>query len=219
MPEVLTHQETTLVLGKAVAPEALQDDTVGRVLERLDASGTLKVCTACAVRADRVFGVDTRYVHVATTSITVDGESPPPEEAEEPEGPCRITDGYSQDQRPDLKHCVFATRCVDRVVPLWGTPTDGNASDNTVQNTLWSNIATFPAQHGVAPGASIYVADAAWVTEDNLAALGDPLVITRVPATYHACGQLIAEAGAPKTWDEVGSLAHTKPTKHRPVTS
>ena len=81
-------------------------------------------------------------------------------------------------------------------MPIWGAPADGNASDKTVNNTLLSNIATFLAKHGVAPGAYIYVADAALVTEDNLAALGDTLFITRLPATYNECERLIAEAVA-----------------------
>lgn len=72
---------------------------------------------------------------------------------------------------------------MDRAVPLWGKPEDGNASDNTVQNTVLSDIATFLAKHGVAPGADISVADAALVTEDNLAARGDTLFISRLPAT------------------------------------
>jgi hypothetical protein len=71
---------------------------------------------------------------------------------------------------------------VDRTVPIWGKPEDGNASDTIVNHTLLSDIATFLAQHGVAPGASISVADAALVTEENLAALGDTLFISRLPA-------------------------------------
>jgi transposase len=219
LEEFFTHQDTALLLGKAVPPEAFQDDTVGRILERLYATGTMKVFTACAVRADRVFGFDKRYVHFDTTSITVYGEYRPPEEAGESEVPFQITYGYSKDKRPDLKQFVLSTLCVDRAVPLWGKPEDGNASDKTVNNTLLSNIATFLAQHGVAPGAYIYVADAALVTEDNLAALGDTLFITRLPATYNECGRLIAEAVAHHTWEDVGILAHTKPTKNRPVTS
>src|SRR2546426_7262786 len=219
LEEFFTHQDTALLLGKAVAPEAFQDDTVGRVLERLYATGTMKVFTACAVRADRVFGFDKRYVHFDTTSIMVYGDYLLPEDAQEHEIPFRITYGYSKDKRPDLKQFVFATLCVDRAVPLWGTPEDGNASDKTINNTLLSDIATFLAKHGVAPGAYIYVADAALVTEDNLAALGDTLFISRLPATYSECGRLIAEAVAHNTWEDVGVLAHTKPTKHRPVTS
>jgi len=219
LEEFFTQQDTALLLGKAIAPGAFQDDTVGRVLDRLYAIGTMKVFTACAVRADRIFGFDKRYVHFDTTSITVYGDYQLPEEAEEQEVPFRITYGYSKDKRPDLKQFVFSTLCVDRAVPLWGKAEDGNASDKTVNNTLLSTIATFLAQHGVAPGAYIYVADAALVTEDNLTALGDTLFITRLPATYNECGRLIAEAVAHKTWDEVGILAHTKPTKHRPITS
>ncbi len=219
LEEFFAQHDTALLLGKAVVPEAFQDDTVGRVLDRLYDTGTMKVFTACAVQADRVFGFDKRYVHFDTTSITVYGDYRPPEEAEEQAVPFRITYGYSKDKRPDLKQFVLSTLCVDRAVPLWGKPEDGNASDKTVNNTLLSELAPFLAQHGVAPGAYIYIADAALVTEDNLAALGDTLFITRLPATYNECGRLVAEAVAHNSWEEVGILAHTKPTKHRPVTS
>ena len=141
----------------------------------------MKVCTACAVRADRVFGFDKRSVHLDTTSITVYGEYLPPEDAKEQEVPFRITYGYSKDKRPALKPFVFSTLCADRAVPLWGQPEDGNASEKTVHNTLLSDIVAFLAKHGVAPGAYIYVADAALVTEDNLTALGDTLFIPRLP--------------------------------------
>ena len=112
---------------KAVAPEAFQDDTVGRVLDRLYDIGTMKVFTACAVRADRVCGFDKRYIHFDTTSIMVYGDYLLSEEAKESEEPFRITYGYSKDKRPDLKQFVFSTLCVDRAVPLWGKPHDGNA--------------------------------------------------------------------------------------------
>ena len=62
------------------------------------------------------------------------------------------------------------------------------------------------------------MADAALVTEANLAALEDPLCITRLPATYSACARGIAEAVTRKQWEEVGVLAQTPPTTHRPGT-
>ena len=219
LEEFFAHQDTALLVGQAIAPDAFNDDTVGRVLERLYDTGTMKVFTACAVRADQAFHFDKRYVHCDTTSVSVYGDYLPPEDQQEHEVPFTITHGYSKDQRPDLKQFVFATLCVDRAVPIWGTPEDGNASDKTVNNTLLSNIATFLGKHGVAPGAYIYVADAALVTEDTLAALGDTLFITRLPATYNECGRLIAEAVAHNAWEDVGVLAHTKPTKHRPATA
>jgi hypothetical protein len=105
---------------------------------------------------------------------------------------------------------------VDRAVPLWGKPEDGNAADTSLHTTLLAEMAQLLACHGVAPGASISIAEAALVTADNLAALGDTLCITRFPATYRECGRVMAEAVARHHWEEVGVLAQTPPPQHRP---
>ena len=91
--ECLTHQDTALLLGKPVTPRAFDEDPVGRVLDRLDDTGTMKVVPACAVRADPILHFDKRSVHFETTSVPVDGDSLPPEESEEPKRPLRITYG------------------------------------------------------------------------------------------------------------------------------
>jgi transposase len=215
LEEFFAHQDTELLLGKAVPPQAFTDDTVGRVLDRLYDFGTMRLFTACAVRASMRFGLERRYVHFDTTSRSVWGEY---QFAETQDLPFQVTYGYSKDKRPDLKQFVLSTLCVDRAVPIWGKPEDGNASDKTLNTALLSEIAQLLASHGVAPGAYIYIADAALVTEDNLAALGDTLFITRLPAAYSECGRVIAEAVAHNQWEEVGVLAQTPPTKHRPGT-
>lgn len=216
-----THQDTALLLGQAVAPSAFDDDTVGRVFDRRYDTGTMKVCTACAVRAAQVLHCDTRSVHCETTSVSVSGDDLPSEDPQDPQeqaAPLTSTHGDSKDKRPDLTQCVFSPLCVDRAVPLWGKPHDGNASEKTVHNTLVSDIAAFLAQHGVAPGASISVADAALVTEDHLTALGDTLCLTRFPATSTEGGRSIAEAVAHHTWEACGVIAATKPPPRRPAT-
>src|SRR5215813_13711971 len=215
LEEFFAHQDTELLLGKALPPQAFTDDTVGRVLDRLYEMGTMKLFTACAVRAATRFGLERRYVHFDTTSRSVWGDY---QFAETQDLPFQVTYGYSKDKRPDLKQFVLSTLCVDRAVPIWGKPEDGNASDKTLNRTLLSEIAQLLAQYGVQPGAYIYSADAALVTEDNLAALRDTLFITRLPATYSECGRVIAEAVAADRWEEVGVLAQTRPTQHRPGT-
>jgi transposase len=215
LEEFFAQQDTALLLGKAVPPQALNDDTAGRVLDRLYDFGTMRLFTACAVRAAMRFGLERRYVHFDTTSRSVWGDY---QFAETQDLPFQVTYGYSKDKRPDLKQFVLSTLCVDRAVPIWGKPEDGNASDKTLNTTLLSEIAQLLAQYGVQPGAYIYIADAALVTEDNLAALRDTLFITRLPATYSECGRVIAEAVAANRWEEVGVLAQTPPTKHRPGT-
>jgi len=61
-------------LGKAFPPPACTDDTGGRVLERLDDCGPMRLFTACAVRAAMRFGLEHRYGHFDTTSRRVWGE-------------------------------------------------------------------------------------------------------------------------------------------------
>jgi hypothetical protein len=182
LEEFFAQPDTARLVGKAVAPEALHDDTVGRVLDRLSAIGTMQRFTACAVRADQVFGLAKRSVPCATTSVSVSGASLPPADPQDPQKqavPLTMTHGSRKAKRPDLKPFVFATLCVERAVPLWGKPHEGHASDTTVPTTLLSNSATCLAQHGVAPGAYSDVADAALVTEATLTALGDTLFLSR----------------------------------------
>src|SRR5215470_4957601 len=206
LEEFFAHQDTALLLGKALPPQAFTDDTVGRVLDRLYECGTMKIFTACAMRAAARFGLEKRYVHFDTTSCSVWGDY---EFAETQDVPFSITYGYSKDKRPDLKQFVLSMLCVDRAVPIWGKPEDGNASDKTLNATLLSEIAQLLAHYGVQSGAYIYIADAALVTADNLAALRDTLFITRLPATYSECGRIIAEAVARNQWTEIGILAQT----------
>lgn len=176
---------------------------------------TMKSFTACAVRAAARSGVECRYVHVDTTSRRLWGDY---QWVEEQDVPFRVTYSYSKDKRYDLKQLVLSLLCVDRTVPIWGKPEDGNASDKTLNTTLLAEIAAFLARHGVAPGAYIYVADAALVPEDNLAALGTTLFISRFPATYTECERVIQEAVARDCWEDIGILATTQATKRRPAT-
>jgi transposase len=101
---------------------------------------------------------------------------------------------------------------------MWGKPEEGTASDKALNTTLLSEIAPLLARYGVQPGADLYIADAALVTADNLAALRDTLCITRLPATDSEGGRIMAEAVAHNHWEGVGVLAQTPPTKHRPGT-
>lgn len=209
-------QDTELLLGKTLPPGAFNDDQVGRVLDRLYDFGTMKLFTAIAVRAAHQFGLDRRYVHFDTTSRSVYGDYRLDDDRD---APFQITHGYSKDKRPDLKQFVLSTLCIDRAVPIWGQPEDGNASDKTLNTSVLSEISQLMARYGVAPGAYIYIADSAMVSPANLAALGETLFISRLPATYGECERVIQRAVQAQSWQEVGVLAQTPPTKNRPATS
>lgn len=138
LEECFAQQDTAVLLGTALPPQALHDATVGRVLDRLYDFGTMRLCTACAVQAAMRFGVERRYGHFAPTSRSVWGES---QDAETQALPLQVTDGDSTDKRPDLQQCILATLCVDRAVPLWGQLDDGNASEKTLHTTVLSELA------------------------------------------------------------------------------
>ena len=77
-------------MGKPLPPHACNDDTVGRVLDRLDDMSPMQILTACAVRAAARCGVECRSVHCETTSRRLWGDD---QDAEEQDVPCRVTDG------------------------------------------------------------------------------------------------------------------------------
>ena len=93
LEECFAPHDTARLWGQAVAPEACDEDTVGRVFARLYDTGTMHVLTAWAVRADQVLGVDTRDGPCATTAMTVYGDDGRPEETAEPQVPLTSTSG------------------------------------------------------------------------------------------------------------------------------
>jgi hypothetical protein len=88
--ELFAHQDTELLLGKPLPPHALNDDTVGRVLDRLYDMSPMQICTAWAVRAAARFGGEGRYGHLETTARRLWGDDP---WAAAQDVPCRVTYG------------------------------------------------------------------------------------------------------------------------------
>lgn len=116
------------LLGEGVEATHLNDDRLGRVLDRLYKLGTTEVFLAAALLAVERFGVSTHQVHADSTSISVDGEYAEAETLEPI--PILICRGYSRDKRPDLKQFLMSLVCsADGGVPLWLKVGNGNDSD------------------------------------------------------------------------------------------
>jgi transposase len=109
--------------------------------------------------------------------------------------------------------------CVDRNIPILGATKDGNASDKTLNNELLTTISKHMADHGLSPGAYVYVADSAFVTDDNLnqAVDNQTWFLTRLPATYKECGRVIQDAVTNDQWIDIGPLAEGASSDKRPV--
>lgn len=213
LTEFFEEKDTELLLGTAIEPERFCDYNLGRSMDRIFETGTQKIFSQIAQNALTIYAVDPRRLHFDTTSVSVFGDY----DLVDP--PFDITYGYSKDNRPDLKQFLVSMLCVDRNIPILGTTTDGNASDKTLNNELLSNISTYMADHGLQPGAYVYVADSAFVTEDNLNKADDRQTwfLSRLPATYNECARIIAEAVASDRWIDIGPLAEEPDRPKRPI--
>jgi len=200
--EFFRIRDVALLLGSEMTAEMLNDDAIGRVLDRIYEYGTWKIFSEVCVEAFRHFSVDASVVHHDTTSVSVWGEYVPARG-----DPISITNGFSKDKRPDLKQFMISLLCVEGNLPCHGGILDGNASDKKINGTILHELPRIMARHGEKE--FTYVADAALATEENLSLMGDNIrFITRLPANFGACGRLIGTAVDSGSWQEVGRFCH-----------
>ena len=213
LQDFFDEKDTELLLGEPIEHSRFCDTNTGRSMDKIFEVGTIKIFSKLAQNAISVFHVDPRRLNYDTTSISVFGDY------DLPNPPFQITYGYSKDKRPDLKQFLVSMLCVDRNIPILGATKDGNASDKTLNNELLTNISKHMAQHGLSPGAYVYVADSAFVTEDNLKKSDktDTMFLTRLPATYNECGRVISQAVKADDWIDVGPLSEEPSRPKRPT--
>lgn len=206
------EKDIELLLGEAVSVEQFTDHNIGRGLDKIFETGTQKIFGQLSQNAVNGFQIKPTGAHYDTTSVNVYGDYDMTDE------PFKITYGHSKDKRPDLKQFLVEMLCVDRNIPLFGATRDGNASDKTLNNELLSTISKHLANHGLEENAFVYVADSAFVTEDNLEkAKSTTKFISRLPATYNECSRAIQDAVRADEWIDIGIVAETEDTKKRPA--
>lgn len=186
------NQDVELLLGENVPSHAFNDTNLGRSLDAIFEAGSSKILTELGARATKTFKLDATTVSYDTTSTSVWGDYRSCEQENPPSGPI-ITHGYSKDHRPDLKQFMTELLCVERGIPIFGRTLNGNSSDKNSNNELLGRISSIMAKQGLGPGAFLYVADSALITEDNLEIMSS-LFVSRLPATYTACKKAVAEA-------------------------
>ena len=211
----LAEEDAELLLGEEVEAKDFNDTNLGRSLDIIFEAGPSKIITELGIVATRTFELNTESPSYDTTSNSVWGEYALCEQEVSPPGPV-ISHGHSKDHLPHLKQFMMELLCVDRGVPIFGGTLNGNSSDKTSNNKMLSRIGKIMTSHGLGPGAFVYVADSAMVTEDNLNAVGSNLFVTRLPATYSECGAAIAKAVDSETWNHIGELAEYPSAKSRP---
>lgn len=216
LEEFMAGQDRELLLGEDVDAEWFNDNTLGRSLDAIFAAGTSHILAEIGIRAMRAFQLDCRVVSYDTTSTSVWGDYRQSEEAASSRSPV-VTYGHSKDHRPDLKQFMTELLCVERGIPIFGRTLDGNSSDKNSNNDVLTRISSIMARQGLGPGAFVYSADSAMVTERNLAIIDDSTrFVSRLPANYSACANAIKEAVDSDAWTDIGRLSENPGSKNRP---
>jgi transposase len=170
---------TEHLLGEGISPEHLNDDRLGRVLDKLYEAGLTQVFVTVALAAAEKFEVKTDSLHLDSSSFHVHGEYlSATDEAAQEERAIEITYGYSRDHRPDLKQFIVDLICSgDGDIPLYLRVADGNEADSAAFARI---LREFRQQWQID---TLFVADAALYCEENIKQMDSLRWLSRVPAT------------------------------------
>ena len=145
------------VLGLAPGEvELLNDDRVGRTLDRLFDTDRASLITATVLTMIREFSIDTTQLHNDSTTVTVTGNYPDADGRPRGGKPTpAILYGHNKDYRPDLLQLLFIlTISADGAVPIAYRVADGNTPDDVTHIPTWDQLNTLVGKPGF-----LYVAD------------------------------------------------------------
>ncbi len=169
---IYTHAEWAAraepsLLGLAEGEAAfLNDDRVGRALDRLFDADRAALMTDVVLRTIREFAVALDQLHNDSTSLTLTGEYRNAQGQEVRGKPTVvITFGHNQDHRPDLKQLLFVlTVSADGAVPIHYRALDGNTNDSTTHLETWQTLCRLAGRADF-----LYVADCKLCSKATLA--------------------------------------------------
>jgi transposase len=170
-------------------PELLNDDRLGRCLDRLFEANQGELVLAVVRHVIREFGVRLDELHNDSTTISFFGAYP---EASE-EGSQRgrptpaVTYGHSKDHRPDLKQLLYVlTLSEDGGVPVYFATQSGNTTDDRTHQETWDLLREL-----VGHAEFLYVADCKLATMDNMSYIDRQggRFISVLPATRRENGE------------------------------
>ena len=193
------------LIGEGVRAEYLNDDKVGRVMDKMFLKGLETIFLAVSLNAIQKFKIVTTTSHLDSSSIHVHGEykTPLPEvifekskiedESDQEESQLKsrqainITYGYSRDHRPDLKQFLIELICTgDADIPLFFK----TASGNKVDSSYFGEIAVeYKNQIQLD---SLIVADCALYTSANLKLMSEMKWLSRVPLSLKSAQSLVS---------------------------
>jgi transposase len=185
------------LLGTPVIPEQIDDNVLGRALDKLFELGVTELFTKIALHTIKVLSIQVKSLHLDATSFHVDGNYE--SLLEQGEACIRLVQGYSRDHRPDLNQAVLQLITSNEGnIPLYMQAADGNSSDKTAFTQI---VAEHLKSFRQAVENRYIVGDSALYTPATLQVFKEEqsLFVTRVPMQIKEAKELIFEVPYDKT--------------------
>jgi transposase len=145
----------------------LNDDRVGRCLDRLFQSDVASLALAVATQAITEFKVELDELHNDSTTVTFHGaySNAAEEKTRQGKKTLAITWGHNKDHRPDLKQLLYIlTVAGDGGVPVHFQVQSGNITDDKTHRATWDLLCKLTGRRDF-----LYVADCKLATVENMA--------------------------------------------------
>jgi transposase len=146
--------------------EHLNDDRVGRALERVFQALDTNLIMEVVTHVVQEFGVRWDELHNDSTTVTFFGDYPDAAEEQRCLGRTApaITWGHNKDHRPDLKQLLYIlTVTEDGGVPVYFQAASGNVVDDQTHLATWKLLAELVKRPDF-----VYVADCKLATTENM---------------------------------------------------
>ena len=185
-PHFFENKPVARLIGTGIEARHLNEDTLGKSLDRLYPYGVEDLYGIIAVVSVRKLHLHGRFGHLDSTSLPGDGNDN--SDQNPPDGVIKITQGYRRDHRPDLNQWVIQFIGENQAgIPLLMKPLSGNSEDKTgFRETLDAHINPLNQDFTI----KYYVFDSAGFVQETLINLGDTLWISRVPETITLARQI-----------------------------
>lgn len=180
------------LLGVSVHPKQIDDNVLGRTLDKLFSLGVTELFTQIALKAMKTLDIKVKSLHLDSTSFHVDGDYD--SLLEQDESRIQLIQGYSRDHRPDLNQAILQMVTSNQGnIPLFMQAASGNTSDKAAFSEI---VAQHAKSFQRAVENRYLVGDSALYTPASIKALHDSscLFVTRVPGQIKSVEEHIAKS-------------------------
>lgn len=200
-PHYFQDKPVAQLLGAELVPEQLNDDCLGRCLDKIAEYGVTKLYSELAFEIAQEKNLLSQRLHLDSTSFVLYGRYEGGEEY--PVDIARPDYGYSKANRPDLKQVTLSlVQGGAANIPLWMEALDGNSSDKVSFQETVRKVQAFVQRLKCMPEGLCFVVDGAFYVPEKLAELNNVFWITRVPAQLKEAKALLSKPSNELIWEE-----------------